>query len=65
MKSRKSINTTTPTCINGIYTPTLSYRCNEEIRVEYKPTKQMLADIFTKPLQGDLFVQLRNCALSL
>jgi hypothetical protein len=38
---------------------------NEEIRVEYKPTKQMLADIFTKPLQGDLFVQLRNELLNI
>ena len=33
---------------------------NDEIRIEYKPTKQMVADIFTKALQGDLFVQLRN-----
>ena len=31
MKSRKSINTTIPKSINGIYTPTLSYRC-----IEYK-----------------------------
>ena len=31
-----------------------------EINVEYKPTKEMLADILTKPLQGELFVQLRN-----
>ena len=38
---------------------------NEEIKVEYKPTKQMLADIFTKPLQGDLFVQLRNELLNI
>ena len=31
-----------------------------EINIEYKPTKEMLADILTKPLQGELFVQLRN-----
>ena len=31
-----------------------------EIEIEYKPTKEMLADILTKPLQGELFQQLRN-----
>ena len=35
-------------------------RAAGEINVEYKPTKEMLADILTKPLQGELFVQLRN-----
>ena len=31
----------------------------EDIKVEYCPTEQMLADFFTKPLQGNLFRQLR------
>ena len=31
-----------------------------EINIEYKPTKEMLADILTKPLQGELFMQLRS-----
>ena len=32
----------------------------KEIRVEYCPTSIMLADIFTKPLQGTLFQQFRD-----
>jgi KUP system potassium uptake protein len=31
----------------------------EDIEVQYCPTEQMLADFFTKPLQGKLFRQLR------
>ena len=31
-----------------------------EIDIEYKPTKQMIADILTKPLQGELFIHLRD-----
>ena len=31
-----------------------------EICVEYKPTKLMLADLLTKPLQGDLFRAMRK-----
>jgi hypothetical protein len=31
-----------------------------ELTVEYCPTKQMLADFFTKPLQGSLFQALRD-----
>ncbi len=31
-----------------------------EIAVEYKPTKLMLADLLTKPLQGDLFRAMRK-----
>ena len=33
---------------------------NKEISVEYCPTLEMLADYFTKPLQGSQFIILRN-----
>jgi hypothetical protein len=32
----------------------------QELTVEYCPTKEMLADFFTKPLQGSLFRTLRD-----
>ena len=35
-----------------------------EIRVEYKPTEQMIADILTKPVQGSLFLKLRAWLLN-
>ena len=38
---------------------------DKEIKVTYFLTKEMLADFFTKPLQGVLFVQLRNVILGL
>ena len=31
-----------------------------EIRIEYCPTEKMLADFFTKPLQGELFRRFRD-----
>jgi len=31
-----------------------------EITIDYCPTEDMLADYFTKPLQGSLFRRLRN-----
>jgi hypothetical protein len=31
-----------------------------EIKIEYCPTEDMLADFFTKPLQGALFIRLRT-----
>ena len=31
-----------------------------EVDIEYKPTKLMLADLLTKPLQGDLFRAMRQ-----
>ena len=37
---------------------------SKEINVEYKPTEEMLADIRTKPLQGALFVKLRDKLLN-
>lgn len=37
---------------------------NKEMRVEYCPTEDMLADIFTKPLQGSLFRKLRDRLLN-
>jgi len=35
-----------------------------DVRIEYKPTADMLADILTKPLQGSLFAKLRNQLLN-
>ena len=31
-----------------------------EVRIKYMPTKLMLADILTKPVQGDLFRTMRK-----
>ena len=36
-----------------------------EVTVEYCPTEEMLADYFTKPLQGSLFRKLRNAILGI
>ena len=33
---------------------------NREVRIEYCPTEQMMADFFTKPLQGVLFTKFRD-----
>jgi hypothetical protein len=35
-----------------------------EIKIEYLPTTEMVADIFTKPLQGELFVNMRGLLLN-
>jgi hypothetical protein len=35
-----------------------------EVKVEYCPTEDMLADIFTKPLQGNAFYKFRNAVLN-
>ena len=35
-----------------------------ELTIEYTPTKEMIADILTKPLQGDLFRKLRSQLLN-
>jgi len=39
------------------------YLDNGEFRLEHCPTKEMIADILTKPLQGELFIQLRDLLL--
>ena len=36
-----------------------------EIRVKYCPTKEMLADMFTKPLQGEPFRRFRNLIMNI
>ena len=36
---------------------------SERIKVEYCPTSKMIADFFTKPLQGTLFRKLRDIML--
>jgi hypothetical protein len=38
---------------------------NGEIRIEHCPTKEMIADYFTKPLQGVLFYQLRDAIMNI
>jgi hypothetical protein len=35
-----------------------------EVKIVYKPTEDMLADFFTKPLQGVLFVKLRDAIMN-
>jgi hypothetical protein len=35
-----------------------------DIRVVYKPTEEMVADVLTKPLQGKVFVDLRDALLN-
>jgi hypothetical protein len=37
---------------------------NKELRIEYCPTNEMIADILTKPLQGSQFYKLRNRMLN-
>ena len=36
-----------------------------ELQIEYCPTEEMLADFFTKPLQGSLFRRLRALVMNL
>jgi hypothetical protein len=36
-----------------------------EIRVEHCPTESMIADFFTKPLQGSLFLKFRNAIMNI
>ena len=38
---------------------------NKELSVEFCPTEQMIADFFTKPLQGRLFYQLRDLIMNI
>ena len=33
---------------------------NKKINIEYMPTGEMIADYFTKPLQGNLFQKMRD-----
>lgn len=37
----------------------------KQILIEYKPTEDMIADVLTKPLQGEAFVKLRRLLLNL
>ena len=38
---------------------------NQELKIEYLPTEEMIADFFTKPLQGELFKKLRANVLGI
>ena len=44
-------------------TDTFGLLNSEKIQVEYCPTEMMLADFFTKPLQGALFRKFRDVVL--
>ena len=35
-----------------------------DVKIEYKPTGEMIADVLTKPLQGSLFARLRDKLLN-
>jgi hypothetical protein len=37
---------------------------SDELKIEYLPTEEMVADVLTKPLQGDLFRRMRNKLLN-
>ena len=37
---------------------------NGEVKIKYLPTEDMVADIFTKPLQGPQFFELRKQLLN-
>ena len=34
-----------------------------EIKIQYLPTEDMVADYFTKPLQGELFIKFRTASV--
>jgi hypothetical protein len=36
-----------------------------DVKIEYCPTEQMVADYFTKPLQGSLFKRLRDVIVNI
>jgi KUP system potassium uptake protein len=38
---------------------------NKDVNIEYCPTDQMLADVFTKPLQGNAFRKFRDTILNI
>ena len=37
---------------------------SNELKIKYLPTEEMVADVLTKPLQGDLFRRMRNKLLN-
>ena len=37
---------------------------NGKVQLQYQPTKNMLSDLLTKPLNGKAFIQLRNRLLN-
>jgi hypothetical protein len=38
---------------------------NKEVTIQYRPTDEMVADFFTKPLQGQKFIKFRNQVLNI
>ena len=38
---------------------------NKEIEIDYCPTKEIIGDFFTNPLQGALFIKFRNNILGI
>ena len=38
---------------------------NNEVTIQYRPTDALVADFFTKPLQGQKFIKFRNQILNI
>lgn len=64
-KNGKASSTKETRCINIRYFFVTDRVNKGEVSIEYCPTKDMIGDYFTKPLQGSLIRKFRNTILGL